>query len=93
MALPLDQDWIEEHRRELARRTTQATDKAAREARDAAAEALQSIPDPQLRVVARLLADLMGRDPGGNIDAWRADWHLVAIASLLKSARDGAPGA
>ncbi len=92
MAIAEEQDWIAEHRRELAHRSTEAGDKAAKEAQAAASEAVKTIPDPQMRVVARLLADLMARDPDGHTDPRRADWHMVAIAGLLKTARDTTPG-
>ncbi|MBX3498831.1 MAG: hypothetical protein KF889_05250 [Alphaproteobacteria bacterium] len=92
MAIAEEQDWLEEHRRELTRRSKEAAEKALREAQAAASEALESIPDPQMRVLVRLLADLMGRDQSGQINAWRADWHVVEVAALLKSARDAASG-
>lgn len=92
MAFVEEQGWIEEHRRELARRSKDAADKALEEAQAAASEAMETIPDPQMRVLVRLLADLMGRDETGYTNAWRADWHVVEVAALLKRARDTAPG-
>jgi hypothetical protein len=92
MAIATEQDWIEEHRRELVRRSKAATDKAIKEAQAAASEALETIPDPQMRVLVRILADLMARDQSGEFNAGRAEWHVVEVAALLKIARDTAPG-
>lgn len=91
MAIAGEQAWIEEHRLELARRSMEATDQATKEAAVAAREALETIPDPQIRVLVRILADLMARDQGGHFDAARADWHVVGVAALLRVARGANP--
>lgn len=92
MATVEERNWIEEHRLELVRRSTAADDKAIKEARAAANEAEKTIPDPQIRVLVRLLADLMARDEAGRSDARLAELNVVAIAGLLKTARETNPG-